>query len=102
MGLARIRPANWGFQAEFQGKLASWGMRGYTPGTGECLSLGLTLTRTPQAKGRQVENLSSPLLWEVTAEWNQEKADPWGHLNYPPTGSEVTRNWWRLVFKIGI
>jgi len=101
-GLVRIRPAGWGFQTELQGKLASWGMPGRTPGTGERQSLAFTVSRTPRGAVEAGEKPASPLLWEITAEWNREKADPYGYSLSPPVGSEVQRDWWQLVFKIGI
>jgi hypothetical protein len=102
MGLVRVRPANWDLQFELQGKMASWGMPGFTPGTGDQHSLGLTLSRTPAVAFQSGDTPSSPLLWEITAEWKREKADPWGNLNQPPEDSEVQRDWWQIIFKIGI
>lgn len=97
MALVRIRPAGWGYQGELQGKLSSWGMPGKTPGTGERHSLGLTFARMPRGK-----TPSSPLLWEITVEWNREKADPFAYSYNPPVDSETSRDWWRIIFKVGI
>jgi Capsule assembly protein Wzi len=94
-GLVRVRPADRELQIGLQGTVANWGMSGLTPGTGDRQSLALTLGRTPK-------HGSAPVLWEITAEWNREKADPEAFLNAPTPGSEVTRNWWRFVFKVGI
>jgi len=100
--LVRVRPSGWGLQAELQGKLATWGMLNRTPGTGERHSLGLTISRTHQVWTENNDAPTAPLFWEITAEWNREKADPMGFSNNPPANSEVERDWWRIIFKIGI
>ncbi len=101
-GLVRIRPPKAGFQVELQGRLASWGMHHYTPGTGELYTVALTLGRTPRAESQVQEGSpSSPLLWEITAEWNREGSDPLGFLDESQEDSEATRDWWRLFFKMG-
>jgi hypothetical protein len=65
--------------------------------------VALTWGRTPRAETIDNEAApAAPLLWEITAEWNREMADPDSFLNLPPPGSEVARNWWRLIFKVGI
>ncbi len=101
MGLARIRPHGWNFQTQLQGKLSSWGTEGRTPGTGERHSLGLTVSRTPRSDETTLQKMSSPLLWEITAQWNREKVDLAGFL--AETSAELTseRDWWRIIFKIG-
>jgi len=91
LGLVRVRPADWKFQAEFQGKFSQWGMKSRTPGTGERLSFSLTFS-----------TITVPVPWTLSTEWNREKADPMGNLNFPPPDSQVARDWWRIIFKIGI
>ncbi len=102
-GLVRLRPGQRDWQLGLQGKLATWGMKGHTPGEGERRSVALTWGRTPRAETIDNEAApAAPLLWEITAEWNREMADPSAFLKFPPPGSEVARNWWRLIFKVGI
>jgi len=102
-GLVRVRPAQWGFQLELQGRVADWGIPGLTPGTGGRNSLAVTVGRTP--RGGPVDPAAAPavpLLWEITAELIREKADQAAYLNSPPPDSKVSRDWWRLYFKVGI
>ncbi len=102
-GLVRIRPARWGVQLRLEGRLATWGTPGLTPGTGERRSLGLALGRTPRHPGVvRAEVASPPLLWEINVEWNREQADPAGHLVDSQPDSAAERDWWRLFFKVGI
>ncbi len=100
--LIRIRPPHWGLQLELMGKWATWGMKHYTPGTGEAHTLALTLTRTPLEKGDAKHNSSSPLLWEVITEWSRELADQGHYSDSPGVDSAEQRDWWRIIFKVGI
>ncbi len=102
-GRVNIRPPQWGFQLGMQGRVAHWGMIGRTPGKGDRYSLGLTLRRIP--RGGPVDlarETASSLLWEVTTEFIREQADPDGYIDFPRPDSEVVRDWWRLIFKVGI
>ncbi len=102
-GLVRVRPSSRDFQVRLQGRLARWGMAGYTPGTGERHSVALTLGRSPRGgPADPTEKPAAPLLWEITAEWNREQADPAGYSISPPPNSVGARDWWRLVYKVGI
>lgn len=101
-GLIRVRPPQWGHQLELLGKRATWGMKHYTPGTGEAHTVALTLSRTPLKKGQALHSSSPSLLWEVTTEWSRELVDPGFYSNRPAENSTQQRDWWKVVFKVGI
>lgn len=98
-GLVRLRPSGSGLEAALQGRKAEWGMSGLTPGTGQRHSLALVLRRTPGRLGRGLGPGPHALLWEITTEWNREQVDPGG---FAATSRSAERDWWRLIFKVGI
>lgn len=64
------------------------------PGTGRQTTVALSVKNLPS--GAQSEGPpSSPLLWEITAEWNREKADP-------VAGPGDQKDWWRVYCRFGI
>jgi len=92
--LVRVRPRGRGLETGLRFRTATWGMPRYTPGTGAQTTLGLSVGRLPA--GRDLESgPASPLLWEITAEWNREKASPDN-----AAGQETS--WWRVYFKAAI
>lgn len=102
-GVVRIRPARWGCQLSLQGRRSRWGTPGLTPGTGERHAVALILGGTP--RDRVVADATAPaatLVWEVSAEWNRERVDPAGYLHDRASDSGLERDWWRLLFKVGI
>ncbi len=101
-GLVRIRPPVWDIQGKLQGRMANWGMVGFTPGTGELQTLSLSFSRIPKRFSHTDNNIPSKFLWEITTEWTRESANPMGLLNNAGNDSEVQRDWWRLIFKMGI
>jgi len=44
----------------------------------------------------------SPLLWEITAEWNREETDPDAFTEDLTADTGVERDWWRVYVKVGI
>jgi len=102
-GLVRIRPARWGCQLSLQGRRSRWGAPGLTPGTGERDAVALTLRRTPRLGDTDWSSgPAAALVWEVSAEWNREQADPAGHSSNSAPDTGLERDWWRLLFKVGI
>ncbi len=102
-GLVRLRPARFGCQFELLGRLATWGIPGHTPGTGERRSLALTVARTPRGiPADAAAGPDSPLLWELTGEWNHEEADMGAYLAVPIPAARAQEDWWRLYIKVGI
>ena len=104
-GLLRVRPGGWGLEPGLRVRHATWGMEKTTPGTGEMATVALSVKSLPS--GPPGGSLSagpppSPLLWEITVEWNQEEADPGAFAENPPAGSRVEKKWWRVYFKVGI
>jgi len=98
--VVRGRPGAMNYQVELLGRAAHWGLKGFTPGTGSLDTVALTMKRTPRLSGTAADQHT--LLWSVTAEWNREHADPYAYFETPVPDSQATRNWWRLIFKIGI
>ncbi len=95
-GVVRVRPRGWGLEPGLHVRRATWGMEKHTPGTGEMTTVALSVKNLPSGPpgGPLAEEPpSSPLLWEITMEWNRESADP---------GSRQEKDWWRVYFKIGI
>jgi len=99
MGLVRLRPAAWAWQSTFKVHHATWGMRGFTPGTGERNAVSVSFGRTPRGSSLVA---TSPVLWEIMLEWNREEVDRAAYAEVRPPDSRVSRDWWRLVFKVGI
>ncbi|MFT5784047.1 MAG: hypothetical protein ACI9JE_001370 [Candidatus Krumholzibacteriia bacterium] len=99
MGLVRVRPAAWASQISFKGHHATWGMRNFTPGTGERNAFSLSWGRTPRDAS---ELATSPLLWEITVEWNREEANRDAYKTTESPNARASRDWWRLIFKVGI
>ncbi len=104
-GQVRIRPGGWGLEPGLRVRHATWGMKKRTPGTGEMNTVALSVKNLPSAShgGSLTEGPPpSPLLWEITLEWNQEEADSGAFTENPPLDSRQEKNWWRAYFKLGI
>ncbi len=103
-GVVRWRPRNRDVETGLTVSRATWGMAGRTPGSGERTTVAASLRNIPtlaetfgaEGGGR------SPLLWDVTLEWNRESADGGAYLANPPAGLASERSWWRAYVKLGI
>jgi len=94
----RVRPRGWVLEPGLKVRHATWGMEKKTPGNGSLTTVALSVKNMPSgALGGMGgdESPASPLLWAVTAEWNQEEA-------VPEASAGDGKSWWRIYFKIGI
>ncbi|MEN8006002.1 MAG: hypothetical protein ABFS42_03265 [Candidatus Krumholzibacteriota bacterium] len=97
-GLVRVRPPGRGLEPALRVRHATWGMVGVTPGSGRLTTVALSVKNLPSGPpwGPAADLAPpSPLLWEITAEWNRENAAP-------GDGSDAEKDWWRVYFKVGI
>jgi hypothetical protein len=99
-GLVRTRPAGLAVELQLTGTWATWDQR-HLPGTGHRNSLSLAVgARQGQDSGaaalaaRELAS-GSPLLWQLTAEYVEEKAEPLA-------GTAESASWLRFYLKLGI
>ncbi len=92
--VVRARPRGWDLEPGLHVRHATWGMPRRTPGTGEMTTLALSVNKIPGGPMPEAGS-PSPLLWEITAEWNREKAEP-------AAESSQEKTWWRIYLKVGI
>jgi hypothetical protein len=105
MGVVRVRPAGWGLEPGLLMRSSTWGMSKYTPGTGRQSTVAFSVKNLPQGApgGPSPEpDPPSPLLWEITAEWNREKAEPGAYQEDPQAVASAEKDWWRVYVKVGL
>jgi hypothetical protein len=103
-GLVTVRPAGWNLEPGLKFRHATWGMPAETPGTGRQITVGLSVKNLPPRAPGGPEPKGpppSPLLWEITAEWNRELADQGAYLEDPAAAAEE-KDWWRVYCKLEI
>ena len=103
-GVVRWRPQGRNLETGLTVSRASWGMAQRTPGSGERTTVAASLRSIPSLTRTADANTGtrSPLLWDVTVEWNRESADGGAYLESPPAGLASERDWWRAYVKLGI
>ena len=97
-GWVNVRPEAWGLETALKVRRATWGMKSKTPGDGNQTTVALTVKNLPTgAAGGPAADApaASPLLWEITAEWNSEEA-------VPLDAQGEKRSWWRVYCRLGI
>jgi hypothetical protein len=97
-GWVNVRPEPWGLETGLRVRRATWGMESKTPGDGSQTTVALTVKNLPAGTGggpAADAPVASPLLWEITAEWNSEEA-------VPLDAQGEKRSWWRLYCRLGI
>jgi len=99
-GLCRWRPEGRGVESTLRFGRSEWGTAGQTPGNGRRLTVGLTVGRDPGTPERALASRKPVLLWEITAEWNRERADQGAFESVSGSGTFAERNWWRLYTKL--
>lgn len=107
MLMARLRPGSLAQEAEVRIRRARWGHEYSTPGTGELMTVAVTVRNRPGAGGLPTllyDDEGRPRLprrsrWEGTLEWNREEADrnAFGSTNLP--GASAVSDWWRVYVK---
>jgi hypothetical protein len=69
-----------------------------TPGNGSLTTVALSVQNMPRGISGGPggdQSPARPLLWEVTAEWNDEEAVPF-------SSAGDRKSWWRVYCKVGI
>jgi len=99
--LLRLRPRRWPLEVELKANRTDWKQSFGTAGSARKNSLAVAVTRRPGLDqgtarlGMRTLAAQTPLLWRITAEFNEETARPIGQ-------SAVSRNWWRVYLTLGI
>ena len=104
-GVVRVRPSGWGLEPGLRFRHATWGMETQTPGTGSMTTVALSLKNLiVGAPGGPMPEGPPPSLvrWEITAEWNREKAEPGAFEVDPVPDPGDEKDWWRVYFSVGI
>ena len=103
--MVQVRPNGRGVETGLRIRYATWGMESVTPGTGKMSTAALSLKKIPSSPLENASantRLPSPLLWELTVEWNREEAVPGAFVEAPSSDSSEEKDWWRIYFRVGI
>jgi len=104
-GVVRGRPSGWDLEPGLRFSHATWGLKTKTPGTGNLTTVALSLKNLPSKYPRMPLWMGapvSPLSWEITAEWNREKAEPGAFKEDPSADPGDEKDWWRVYIRVGI